>query len=57
MIESLQKRLGLPKPIAVLTIIVAFNIVLTTAWLLLNLKAAFFVLNVPSVVRGAVAVP
>ena len=37
----------MPKALAVFTMVMACNVVLTFAWLFLNLKVAFLVLRVP----------
>jgi len=54
-LETLETRLKFPKPLAVFTMVFTFNVVITVAWLLLNLKVAFWVLKVPAVVAASAA--
>jgi hypothetical protein len=47
-LATLEMRFRFPKPLAVLAMVFTFNVVLTIAWLFLNLKVAFWVLGVPA---------
>lgn len=49
-LATLETRFRFPKPLAVFSMVFTFNVVITIAWLLLNLKVAFWVLGVPAVV-------
>mmetsp|Transcript_85630 Transcript_85630/g.165916 ORF Transcript_85630/g.165916 Transcript_85630/m.165916 type:complete len:227 (-) Transcript_85630:197-877(-) len=45
-IDYLQTKLHFPKPLAILSLVLACNVIFTFAWLFLNLKIAFLVLRV-----------
>ena len=49
-LKSLETRFRIPKPLAIFAMVFTFNVVITIAWLLLNLKVAFWALGVPAVV-------